>query len=312
LTMDIQRQQRLPGFLCSNDAMQCYDRIVHNVAILSTRRLGLQKSTTESMFGALQSATHHILTGFGLSQEGYGGKERYDKEQLPLMGVGQGNGAGPAIWAAISTVLLEVMDSKGFGANLYGALTKRLCSLIGYAFVDDTDLVHTATDPNIPISSLTDKFQSAVDHWNGLLAATGGAIEPSKSFIYILDFKWTGKKWTYKNKTESPCALKIRSPHTGENEELTRLEPNEARKTLGIMIAMDGNQKAEVEFLRNKADIFANYIRCSALDKNDTWQALNTVFMKVIEYPMAAISLTDNKWDYVMGRLQHKYSQSLD
>ncbi len=29
LTMDILRQQRKAGFLCSNDALQCYDRIVH-------------------------------------------------------------------------------------------------------------------------------------------------------------------------------------------------------------------------------------------------------------------------------------------
>ena len=35
LTMDILRQKRRAGFLCSNDALQCYDRIVHNVAMLS-------------------------------------------------------------------------------------------------------------------------------------------------------------------------------------------------------------------------------------------------------------------------------------
>jgi hypothetical protein len=35
LSWDLLRQKRRSGFLCSNDAMQCYDRIVHNVAMLA-------------------------------------------------------------------------------------------------------------------------------------------------------------------------------------------------------------------------------------------------------------------------------------
>jgi hypothetical protein len=172
--MGAQRQTRLPGFICSNDALQCYDRIVHNIAILSMRRLGLHKTTAESMFAVLQQASHSILTGFGLSEEVYGGQARMDEGLRPLMGLGQGNGAGPAIWAAISSVLLQIMEAKGFGAQLHGAITKKLCSLVGYAFVDDTDLVHTAKDPSETITDLLPQFQDAVDHWNGLLSATGG------------------------------------------------------------------------------------------------------------------------------------------
>lgn len=40
LAMDLLRQFRQAGFLCSNDAMQCYDRIAHNVAMLCMLRLG--------------------------------------------------------------------------------------------------------------------------------------------------------------------------------------------------------------------------------------------------------------------------------
>ena len=37
LTMDLLRQKRQAGALCSNDAKSCYDRIVHSVACLSMR-----------------------------------------------------------------------------------------------------------------------------------------------------------------------------------------------------------------------------------------------------------------------------------
>jgi hypothetical protein len=40
LTMDVLRQRRQAGALCSNDAKSCYDRIVHCVAALSMRRMG--------------------------------------------------------------------------------------------------------------------------------------------------------------------------------------------------------------------------------------------------------------------------------
>ena len=56
LAMDLLRQFRRAGFLCSNDAIQCYDRIVHNVAVLSMLRLGADKKALQSLFGQLQQA----------------------------------------------------------------------------------------------------------------------------------------------------------------------------------------------------------------------------------------------------------------
>lgn len=113
----------------------------------------------------LQHTKHMILTGFGLSEQTYGGDVWVEQEAKPMMGVGQGNGAGPAIWVAISTLLLQIMENHGFGTQLTSAMMNRTCSLVGYAFVDNMDLVHTATHPKIPIKSLTTQFQQAVDCW---------------------------------------------------------------------------------------------------------------------------------------------------
>jgi hypothetical protein len=191
------------------------------------------------------------------------------------------------------------MEKKGFGAQLKGAMTQCPCSLVGYTFVDDTDLVHTADDPNSSAQEIMDTMQNAVDHWNGLLSATGGAIEPSKSFIYIIDFCWTSQKWRYKTRDEAPGDITICIPHTGQEEKLTRLELAEARRTLGIMMSMDGGQTQQEEFLFTKAAEFADYVRTSTLDKNNTRHALNTVSMHIIEYLMAAISLSEKQWAHI-------------
>ena len=47
------------------------------------------------MLKTLQEATHKIRTAFGVSKKGFG------PVRPPLGGIGQGNGAGPTIWACI-------------------------------------------------------------------------------------------------------------------------------------------------------------------------------------------------------------------
>ncbi len=44
----------------------------------------------------------------------------------------------------------------------------------------------------------------------------------------------------------------MRIPDSDDRVTLTRKEADEASKTLGVFIAMDGNQTAEVEYLREK------------------------------------------------------------
>ena len=61
-TMDILWQKRQAGFLCSNDTLQCYDRIVHNVAMLSMISRGADPTAIRSLFETLQNAEHTIMT----------------------------------------------------------------------------------------------------------------------------------------------------------------------------------------------------------------------------------------------------------
>ena len=63
-----------------------------------------------------------------------------------------------------------------------------------YAFVDDTDLVH-ASDRDAPtddlgMTDLVTEMQAVVDTWEGGLRASGGALVPSKSYWYLIHFKF--------------------------------------------------------------------------------------------------------------------------
>ena len=140
LVNDIHRQKRLPGARVSNDAKSCYDRIVHSVAMICMRRLGFPKEPLQSMFETIQELDHFIRTSFGDSDSSYSGRDK----SVPIQTIGQGNGCGPQLWAAVSTALLNLMRHEGHGSRFIAALTREIARIVGFAFVDDADLMESA------------------------------------------------------------------------------------------------------------------------------------------------------------------------
>jgi hypothetical protein len=141
LTNDLLRQLKIPGaILCSNDTKSCYDLIVHTPASLSMQRQGVPESAVVCLFTTIQNSSHQIRTAYGDSKNHYGGSHWI----LPMHGVGQGNGAGPAIWAVVSTPLLDMLRNSGVGSFFKSPISGKEIRFVGYAFVDDTDLIQTA------------------------------------------------------------------------------------------------------------------------------------------------------------------------
>jgi hypothetical protein len=144
LTFDLARQLKRPLAMCSNDAKSCYDRIVHSVASLSMRRMGVEAQPIICMFTTIQNLEHYIRTVYGDSELSFTGK----LWAVPIQGVGQGNGAGPQIWAVVSTPVLNMLRHEGYGVYFRTAITGTTISFVGYAFVDDTDLCVTTVSPD--------------------------------------------------------------------------------------------------------------------------------------------------------------------
>jgi hypothetical protein len=294
LTMDILRQRRQAGALCSNDAKSCYDRIVHNVASLAMRRTGMPAEPIRSMFATLQKLAHRVTTAYGISETTY-----VKNRVTPYQGVGQGNVAGPAIWAVISTVIIGMMSAAGHGFHILSAIRTTLITMICYAFVDDTDVVQSACNATQKGEDVAPQMQESVDRWEGGLRATGGALVPAKSHWCLIDFKWTGQLWKYRNCEDMPGELRIIDT-TGKRVTLARHEPNVATETLGAWQAMDGNDIEQIAQLKKKTEAFAECMRTGYLRKNDAWYAINTTIMKTLEYPMTATTISEADWESIM------------
>jgi hypothetical protein len=157
--------------------------------------------------------------------------------------------------------------------------------------VDDTDLIHNGDHSTTP-TQVFDEMQRMLDHWEGGLRATGGALIPSKSYWYGIDFKWNKQKqlWEYKQISELPGALTLKD-HSRTTVTLTRLEAHEARETLGLWIAMDGNQTSQVTAIQKKIDNWADKITTKQLTRTEAWISLRVGVSKAIRYPLAATGL---------------------
>jgi hypothetical protein len=127
LAVDMLRLCRLAGALCSNDAKSCYDRIVNNIASLAMRPQGAPKNPIKCMLLTLQKAAHKIRTAYGVSAGSYGADR-----SPPLQTIRQGNGCGPASWAVISTPIINMMKTVGFGFSL---LTARSLTCVSFVCI---------------------------------------------------------------------------------------------------------------------------------------------------------------------------------
>jgi hypothetical protein len=165
LCCDVMRQLRRAGFLCSNDAIQCCDRMVHATAMLSMMRLGADKLVLMSLFKQLQQVEHCIMTAQGIAEQFCGGKLRTEQGLLPFQGVMQGNGMGPIIWLAISMVLIFIMHQIGLVAVFTLAMSASKVEFCGFLIVDDADLLCNAPDNETTHEEMLPQFQAMVDCW---------------------------------------------------------------------------------------------------------------------------------------------------
>ncbi|CAJ1959612.1 unnamed protein product [Cylindrotheca closterium] len=134
-------------------------------------RFGIQWRTLRSMFDILMKSKHRVRTGFGDSDRVFTPPTR-----IPFQGCGQGNGAGPPIWVAISFILLGMMISKGFGFDFLMSISWAPVLANCFCFVDDTDVCQAAPSPDQSGESIVPEVAKALKWWSNGVRLTGGAI----------------------------------------------------------------------------------------------------------------------------------------
>ena len=283
--------RRGKAVIMSNDAKGCYDRIAHIVVDLALRRLGVPKPALQSMLETIQEMEHHIRTAFGDSDGHYG----HDAGPPP-QGILQGNGAGPAGWFGISTLLIDILKQEGFGYKQWTLIRKRAVEITCFAFVDDTDIIHACENPSATTDDMLAEAQQALTLWEELLHTTGGALAPEKSYWYLLEVMYQNGRWKYASQEDRPGQLFL---NNGEHC-VRRHEPNESNEALGIQTRPDGSMQDEKDYLVRKVTRWCEELRSRKITGTEAWYCLTATITKTIEYPLVATTFSREDIDDIM------------
>lgn len=297
LVMDNIRQTGTNAIYLANDAKSCYDRILLIVAYLTMRKFGVPALVAQSSIATLLSMRHHVRTRYGDSDNYYGG----EKWTIKPHGCGQGNGYGPALWACISSPLLHLLRKHGHGTKITTPLSKLLIHISAFAFVDDVDLIQTARnhkdevtgDTPYDINGLVNDTQESLNKWASMLQATGGALEPTKTFYVPIIPQWQGN-----HKEVKPIAwdneLILKGPD-GRATTLQQNDPNDTFFTLGIWQSPSGNEEKQQDYLIKKIKEWG----INTNKHNMSWRhasiAVQSTLGRTLVYPLTATAFSDRQ-----------------
>jgi hypothetical protein len=151
-----------------------------------------------------------------------------------------------------------MLRTKGLGAQFILSISLHTTELVGYAFVDDTDLV--VSKPDMSAIDTHSSMQSSLTTWEGGIRATGGAIVPEKSHWYLVEFGWKDGLPFYQSVNNFSGSLSVKDAE-GNQRQLRQLEPWEAVRTLGVRLAPDGNMTTQFEHMLAQATLWADSLR---------------------------------------------------
>ena len=192
------------------------------------------------------------------------------------------------------------MRSKGFGVAFKTAVTEEKIELLGGMFVDDGTYFQQA--PTNCGADVRAKTQAAQNYLRGLFWATGGAIHPSKSFWWLIDFNWNAGVPSLKKKPRRGGNITIEDKD-GNRIPLPPCEVDEAKRILGVYLAPHDKGKGQTKALQLKAQTWATYASMRKINPTYAWEGINSGITKGIEWPLAASTLSEDQCSQIMASI---------
>ena len=70
---------------------------------------------------------------------------------------------------------------------------------------------------------------------------------------------------------------------------------------LGVYLAVNGNNSKQVEVMQQTAEEWCEKMRAGQFSRHESWTSLNTTIWKSLEYPLRALTLTEDEYTYIMA-----------
>jgi hypothetical protein len=273
-----------------NDAKSCYDRIICNLAMVISKYFGMSTRACQTQAATLQNMQFRLRTALGDSKKSY-----QHSASTPVHGSGQGSCASPCLWLLISSILMECLEIEGNGLKIQDVNTHTVMKQWIEGFVDDTSLFTNLPTYTSNIIDLTSAITDDLQIWAGLLEASGGKLELSKCFYYILSWKFNTEgdpaPTSIADQRELTDQISIFDSTTSSTTLIPQKEVTEAHKTLGVWKSPIGDESKQKKILQEKSDHFATKIASAQLTRYQARLAYNAMYSPAMTYCLPACNI---------------------
>jgi hypothetical protein len=239
----------------------------------------------------LMGSNFRIRTGLGDSKGTY-----THTTKNPIYGTGQGSCASPAIWLLISSFIMDLLQENATGMTMYDVhkATAKFRKCVE-GFVDDNSIFTNNGYYNDNLFILLQKAKRDGQTWEVFLSATGGELELTKCFYYLLSWKWDkfGNPSPQTISEQNLDKLEIILTTTEKSTALEQKEVFDSHKTLGCYKCVIGNENTQFDVLIEKSNKIASQIETGQLNKRQARLAHSCCYIPSMVYCLAAVNMTE-------------------
>lgn len=301
LSYGIHRLSQTNGASFDNDAQSCFDRIVMNVASACSQQLGMPKSACNLFLNTLNNMKYFVKTANGVSTKYY-----TSSKQKTMHGPGQGGRGSPAVWVIISSLMMKCINQTAIGSTFINPFnnTENYKQRIT-GFVDD--ITHWCADNTLTSSEILDEMQKTAQKWEQLLTATGGKLELTKCFFYLITWIFDKEGVASINTNITP-SITIEDSATHQSITIKHKKCNVPHKSLGVLESPIFSNKNEYERLLTKAHSFAQKLsNNNNLCRKDVLLYYNMYYVPSMSYSMVVSSLSLHEANKIQGATAQKF-----
>ena len=270
---------------CPNDATQCYDRIIPNHAMLSAASHGMPSSAATCIGSTLQHARYHLRTALSQTKEYW-----TNKPGSPVYGTGQGSAISPSLCCVTYSDAMDVHASISHGAKYVCPFDDISTTINNIGFVDDTNTTTCDLVSELSPDVLQEHLRASVQNWNDLLIVLGGAIEFSKTEVYLLDWKFDSQGYAIPYCDATRTLSFQRS--SGDTMSVPISSLSEPFKTLGYHLSMTQDNSKQFDVVKKRSHEIANAICGSSCNRREAFVTYFAVYNPSLAYVLPLTTFT--------------------
>ena len=165
--------------------------------------------------------------------------------------------------------------------------------------MDDTNLLAYGDSPESVPADVVNALQATVLTWQQGLSVTGGSLKLDKCSWSLLAYHFKQGRPQIHTPRSFPADIFILSP-TGTLAKVKRVPASEGIMVVGVVQALNGKMKPQVDALQEKAELWAKNVKEQWMNRRLAWTCLRTMIWPSLAYPLRACSMTKTQGDAII------------